>query len=519
MSLMGMKRFVEKFGVAVVVLMALPLLIGIVYSGIGRNVGRGAGPEAGNVEKPIAMVGDRGVSRAMLDNAIAAAGRGGQMPPPTPELVDMFRLMTLDQFKSQETVVAAAKKEGIPLGDADIAKAAEEEWETAGRAGVATQLRLDPKATDDQIDKALKAVNPELTVEMVKRQQSDPDRIRVALAYRKLQEKFSAGIRVDEALVKRSYNELRIRHILVKSGDGGLPEAQAKEKATKLLDEVLKNPTKMAELANANTDDPGSKGKGGLYDWQVGQSYVPEFTEAALSAGLNKVNPGLVRTPYGFHIVRLEGERQGKSFPKDWDKEKKRYLDQYVERIASTRASEAIKAAEASVKTEILDSGLKAAKLVREADGPQRNAKLAEAIAELDKIPTSEDPLGAVPLRKAAIYETLGKDKEAVDAYEAAVEGRNLPETRFKLASAYQRLKQTDKVKAQVDALKKLPLTSPDQWKQLADLYRFVGDRTGELQALEKNQQLTLRQQELMKAQAQRNAPPASPAPKPAPGK
>ena len=121
MSLMGMKRFVEKFGVAVVVLMALPLLIGIVYSGIGRNVGRGAGPEAGNVEKPIAMVGDRGVSRAMLDNAIAAAGRGGQMPPPTPELVDMFRLMTLDQFKSQETVVAAAKKEGIPLGDADIA--------------------------------------------------------------------------------------------------------------------------------------------------------------------------------------------------------------------------------------------------------------------------------------------------------------------------------------------------------------------------------------------------------------
>ena len=521
MSLMGMKRFVEKFGVAVVVLMALPLLVGIVYSGIGRNISNsGPSPEA-NSEKPVARIGERSIGRGVLDNALAAAGRGGQMPPPTPELVDMFRLMTLDQIKSQETVVVAAQKEGIPLGDDQIKAAAEEDWQKTGRAGVVSQLRLDPKATDDDINAALRKINPDLNIDIIKAQNADPDRLRVSLAYRKLQEKFSAGITADEALVRRSYNDVRIRHILIKFGEGALPEAQAKEKAEKVLAEVLKDPSKMAQLAKENSDDPGSKDKGGLYEWQSGQTYVPEFTAGALTAGLNKVNPSLVRTTYGFHIVRLEGERPGKGFPKDFDKEKKRYLDQYVERIASGRASEAIKAAEASVKIEILDSGLKAAKLVREAEGPQRNAKLAEAIAELDKVSSAEDPLGAVPLRKAAIYETLGKDKEAVGAYEAALEGRNLPETRFKLAAVLQRLKQPDQVKVQIDALRRLPLTSPDQWKQLADLYRFVGDRAGEMSALDKNQQLTKRQQDLEKAQAQRNAapPPAAAGPKPNPGK
>ncbi len=515
MSLMGMKRFVEKFGVAVVVLMALPLLIGIVYSGIGRNISGSSSAPSANTEKPVAKIGDREIGRGVLDNAIASAGRGGQMPSPTPELVDMFRLMTIDQIKSQESVVVAAKKEGIPLGDAEIKAAADQDWEMSGRAGVASQLKLDPKATDDQINEALRKINPDLNVDIIKAQNSDPDRLRISLAYRKLQEKFSTGINADEALIRRSFNEVRIRHILVKFGEGGLPEPQAKEKANKILDQVLKDPSKMADLAKANSDDPGSKAKGGLYEWQSGQTYVPEFTAGALTAGLNNVSPTLVRTTYGFHIVRLEGERAGKSFPKDFDKEKKRYIDQYIERIASGRASEAIKAAEVGVKIEIIDPGLKAAKLVREADGPQRNAKLAEAIAELDKVSKSDDPLGAVPLRKAAIYETLGKDAEAVAAYEAALEGRNLPETRFKLATAYQRLKQPEKVKAQIDALRRLPLTSPDQWKQLADLHRFVGDKAGEMAALEKNQQLTKRQQDLLKAEAQRNAaPPTSAGPK-----
>lgn len=518
MSLMAMKRFVEKFGVVVVALLALPLLIGIVYSGIGRNLGPSGGSRnAGSGEKPVAKVGDLEIPRSRLDAEIARSSSSGGSPPPTPELMDMYRLMLLEQFRSQQAVVAAGKQAGITLGDADLADAREKAWNEQVKPGIVSQLQLPATASDSEIEAALKKVNPDLTLDIFKQQSVDPERLKIGLTYDRLKAKAAEGIKVDEALVKRSYNDIQVRHILIKSGEGALPDDQAKAKAEKLLAAVLKDPAKMPELAKANSEDPGSKAKGGFYDWQSAQGYVPEFTEAALAAGVGKINPGLVKTSFGYHIIKLEGERPGKTLPKDWDKEKQKYIQQYVDRIAGGKAGDLVKAAEPTVTTELLDPGLRAAKLVRDAGGSQRDAKLAEAIAELDKVPPADDPLGAVPLRKAAIFETLGKPKEAVLAYEAALKGRNLPETRFKLADAYAKSGDTAKVKEQIVEIEKLALTSPDQWKQLADLYRKIGDKAGERKALEKNQEMVKRQMDLLKQQMSRMQPPPG-APKPPAG-
>ncbi|MFM7321140.1 MAG: peptidylprolyl isomerase, partial [Armatimonadota bacterium] len=496
MSLMGMKRFVEKFGVAVVALLALPLLIGIVYSGIGRNLGGGGGRSmvsAGDEGTPVARVGERTIGRARLDDLVARQSRMGQAPAPAPELMDMFRLMVLDQFKGQEAVLEAGRKAGVTVGDDELASAGAKEWDASGRASVAGQLGLAATASDSDIEAALRKVDASLTIDGVKERMADPERLRLSLTYEKLRSREAASINVAADLVKRSYSDIRVRHILIKSGEGGLPDDQAWAKADKVLAEVLKDPAKMPALAKQYSDDPGSKDKGGIYEWQTGQSYVPEFTEGALAAGVGKVNPKPIRTSYGYHIIKLEGERPGKLLPKDWDKEQAKYVKQYVERIAGGKAGDQIKAAESSVRIELLDPGLRAAKLVRDAGPSDRNAKLSEAIAELDKIPASDDPLGAVPLRKAALYETLGKTKEAVAAYESALEGRNLPETRFKLAEALRKSGDKDAVSAQIVQIRKLPLTTPEQWKQLADLYRSVGDKAGEREALEKNQAMVQR--------------------------
>jgi tetratricopeptide (TPR) repeat protein len=226
-----------------------------------------------------------------------------------------------------------------------------------------------------------------------------------------------------------------------------------------------------------------------------------------------------VKTTYGYHIVKLEGERPGKTLPKDFDKESAKYVQQYVDRIAQAKVGEVIAAEQPKLTVEILDPGMRAAMAIREAGGPNKNGKLAEALTELDKIPASEDPLGSVPLRKAGIYEQLGKLDDAVKSLELALRGRNLPETRFKLAALLVKTGKKDSVKEQLQEIEKLALSSPDQWKQLGDLYRQIGDKENETRALLKNQEMTKRQQALQKQQQKAAAPTPAPTPAPAPKK
>jgi parvulin-like peptidyl-prolyl isomerase len=443
----------------------------------------------------------------------------GMAGSPTPEIQDMYRLMLVEQFKGREAIVQAAKKAGVEVTDAQIEEMRDKKWNESVRSAIASQLGIDPKSDDRTVEEALQKMNPDSSISVLKQNVIEADQLRNELYYNGLKAKVAPPANIDAAYVKRTYSDIQVRHVLIKSGPGGLPDDQAKAKAEKVLAEAVKDPASLAKLAKENSDDPGSKAKGGLYDWAPGSQYVPEFTQGSLAAGLGKVNPSLVKTTYGYHIVKLEGERPGKTLPKDFDKESAKYVQQYVDRIAQAKVGEVIAAEQPKLTVEILDPGMRAAMAIREAGGPNKNGKLAEALTELDKIPASEDPLGSVPLRKAGIYEQLGKLDDAVKSLELALRGRNLPETRFKLAALLVKTGKKDSVKEQLQEIEKLALSSPDQWKQLGDLYRQIGDKENETRALLKNQEMTKRQQALQKQQQKAAAPTQAPTPAPAPKK
>src|SRR5439155_4258449 len=100
---------------------------------------------------------------------------------------------------------------------------------------------------------------------------------------------------------------VKVRHILIMTKDKPpAEEAKLKTKAEGLLQQVRKGGD-FAKLAKENSEDPGSKDKGGEYTIQRDGQMVKEFEDAAFT--LKPGQSDLIKTAYGYHIVQVV-ERQ-----------------------------------------------------------------------------------------------------------------------------------------------------------------------------------------------------------------
>ena len=100
--------------------------------------------------------------------------------------------------------------------------------------------------------------------------------------------------------------QVKTRHILitVPKGADAKTDAAAKAKATDLLAKI-KGGASFADLAKANSDDPGSKAQGGELPLIPTSSLDPAYAKAAMA-----LNPGqtsdVVRSQFGYHIIQTE---------------------------------------------------------------------------------------------------------------------------------------------------------------------------------------------------------------------
>ncbi|MDD3487575.1 MAG: protein translocase subunit SecD [Candidatus Moranbacteria bacterium] len=81
---------------------------------------------------------------------------------------------------------------------------------------------------------------------------------------------------------------------------------QQKQKAEDLLKQI-QGGADFEELAKANSEDPGSKDKGGDLGFFKKGQMVPEFDKAIFDSGLQpgQVYPEVVETQFGYHIIKL----------------------------------------------------------------------------------------------------------------------------------------------------------------------------------------------------------------------
>ena len=100
----------------------------------------------------------------------------------------------------------------------------------------------------------------------------------------------------------------RARHILVTVAPGAdaKTDAAAKAKAEGILKQLQAGGNWDA-LAKQNSDDPGSKDKGGELGFAKRGQMVPEFDNAIFTQKINDI--GIVKSQFGYHVVQVE-ERQ-----------------------------------------------------------------------------------------------------------------------------------------------------------------------------------------------------------------
>lgn len=115
-----------------------------------------------------------------------------------------------------------------------------------------------------------------------------------------------------QELYDRSKEEIHARHILIQHKDVSRSQATRDRNDALLITgqimERLNKGESFEDLANEFTEDPSGKDNGGDLGWFGWGRMVDAFQKAAFALEVGEVS-NIIETPFGFHIIKLEGRR------------------------------------------------------------------------------------------------------------------------------------------------------------------------------------------------------------------
>ncbi len=132
------------------------------------------------------------------------------------------------------------------------------------------------------------------------------------------------SVRLSEAELKAEYQrnlaryhqeeQVHARHLLIipRAGDAGA-EAKAKARTDSLL-AAIRHGADFVELARRFSQEPNAATSGGDLGWFGRGRMVPDFERAAFALKAGEVSP-VVKTQFGYHIIRLEARKAAGTRP------------------------------------------------------------------------------------------------------------------------------------------------------------------------------------------------------------
>jgi peptidyl-prolyl cis-trans isomerase C len=144
------------------------------------------------------------------------------------------------------------------------------------------------------------------------------------LVQREIGEKIKVEDKDVEAYFQANADEfsgdtIRARHILVGTED----------EAKQVLDRLNTKKENFEEVAKTTSRDTFTASKGGDLDYMGREQMIPEFAKAAFALKPGEVS-GPVKTPFGYHLIKLVDRKKGKAMPFEQVKDqlKRRLLEQ-----------------------------------------------------------------------------------------------------------------------------------------------------------------------------------------------
>jgi len=296
-------------------------------------------PVPAQLPEVVAKVNGDTITKADFEKALHSAEQRVGQPVPADQRDQVYRRL-LDQLVGYRLLVQETKTRNVVVPDAEIDARIGQirqqfpNEEAFTKALAQQNLSVEKLKADARTDMAVaKMISDEVASKVVVKP-TDIDAF-----YKANQQRFQQPERVHAS------------HILVsvpKDADAAA-RAKAKAKADDLLKQAREGKD-FAELAKANSDDPGSAQNGGdLGFFQAGQMVGP-FNDVAFAQKPGTISD-VVETDFGYHIIKVIEKQPGGVVPFD---EAKGQIQQFLEQQNRSQQAEAfVNALKTKSKVEI----------------------------------------------------------------------------------------------------------------------------------------------------------------------
>lgn len=207
------------------------------------------------------------------------------------KILGEIKKQVLDAMINDKIALQQAEKEGVSLSDEEFRDAMNSLEEYHGGKEALDKYISQQGLDRDSFEKSVKE----------------------QLIINKFKDKITADVKVTDEEIKKFYDEnktmfelpapeIRASHILV----------DTQEEAEKILAEI-KAGADFAELAKKYSKDPATKDIGGDLGYFSKGKMDAEFEKAAFALKTGQVSD-VVKTSFGYHIIKVTGERNSLSF-------------------------------------------------------------------------------------------------------------------------------------------------------------------------------------------------------------
>lgn len=209
------------------------------------------------------------------------------------EILGQIEEEAMNQLIDEALLMQQASKEGVAVEN----------------SAVQEQMKLLKQQFGNEVFKQLLAQQQMTETKLAKQ-------IEVQLTAEALFNKITGDISLGNEEVQTYYNDnttkfeqVKVAHILILADADSAPDkAETAQKKANDLIAKLKSGADFSELAKNNSEDGQSAESGGVIDYYFTRedtSLVKEFVDGAFVVGEGQFSQTPVRSPYGFHIIKV----------------------------------------------------------------------------------------------------------------------------------------------------------------------------------------------------------------------